>query len=100
MGLRRLSVCADSHEPHGVADGSIHIAPQMWPSGSAKSRPYMNPCSSTGLMSAVPPCSAAALFIASTCSRESHEIFSATSLDVFGGMGRVVNVLHFACVKS
>jgi len=51
-------------------------------------------------MSAIPPCSEADAFIASTASRESHETLSATSLDVFGGIGRVVNVRHFACVRS
>lgn len=51
-------------------------------------------------MSGRPPCSEAALFIASTSSRESHETFSATSLMVLGGIWRVVNVDHFAWVKS
>ena len=51
-------------------------------------------------MSAVPPFSEADLFMASTSARESHETVSATSLDVFGGIGRVVNVLHLAYVKS
>ena len=38
--------------------------------------------------------------MASTSARESHETVSATSLDVFGGIGRVVKVRHFAYVKS
>ena len=38
--------------------------------------------------------------MASTSSRESHETVSATSLEVFGGIGRVVNVRHFAWVNS
>jgi hypothetical protein len=51
-------------------------------------------------MSAVPPLPEADVFMASTSSRESHETMSATSLDVVGGIGRVVNVRHFAYVKS
>src|SRR3546814_2258875 len=60
----------------------------------------MEPCSCTGLMSAVPPFAAAAAFIASTDSRLSQDRLSATSLDVDGGIGRLVNMRHFACVTS
>src|SRR5882672_1355447 len=86
--------------PEGIADMSIHIAPKAWPSGSARSRVYMKPWSSIGLMSAVPPFAAAAPFIASTASRLSHDRASITSLDVFGGMGRLVKVRHLAWVSS
>jgi hypothetical protein len=70
------------------------------PSGSARSRVYIKPWSSIGLMSAVPPFAAAALLIASTASRLSHDRASITSLDVFGGMGRFVKVCHLAWVSS
>src|SRR4051794_12364348 len=79
---------------------SIHIAPKAWPSGSARSRVYIKPWSSIGLMSAAPPFATAALLIASTASRLSHDRASITSLDVFGGMGRLVKVRHLAWVSS
>ena len=62
-----------SHSACGMAAGSIHIASQMWPSGSARLRLYMKPRSCAGLMSAVPPFEAAALFMASTASRLSQD---------------------------
>src|SRR4030095_15483449 len=86
--------------PEGIADMSIHIAPKAWPSGSARSRVYKKSWSSIGLMSAVPPFAAAARLIASTVSRLSHDRASITSLDVFGGMGRLVKVRHLAWVSS
>ena len=48
----------------------------------------------------MPPFAAAALFMASTASRLSQDRASITSLDVTGGMGRLVNVRHLACVSS
>jgi hypothetical protein len=42
---------------------------------------------------------AAAPFIASTASRLSHDRASITSLDVFGGMGRLVKVRHLECAR-
>lgn len=51
-------------------------------------------------MSVVPPCRPALSAIASTTSRDSREMFNATSLDVFGGIGRVVNVRQRSCVNS
>src|SRR3546814_3921044 len=83
-----------------MADGSIHIASQTWPSGSARLRLYMKPRSCLGLMSPVPPCAAAAAFIASTASRLSSDIASSTSLEVDGGIGRLVNVRHLSWVSS
>src|SRR5690606_17448058 len=77
--------------PAGIADISIHIASHTWPSGSARLRLYMKPRSCFGLMSAVPPFEAAASFMASTASRLSSEIASSTSLEVEGGIGRLVN---------
>src|SRR3546814_18064091 len=100
---RMLIGLSDRHcfEPSaGIAVRSIQNAPQIWPSGSAMSRPYMEPCSCTGLMSAVPPFAAAAAFIASTDSRPSQDRLSATSPDVDGGLGRLVNIRHFAFVTS
>ncbi len=41
-----LATCSHPHSfgsPEGIAAGSIHTAPQMWPSGSAMSRLYMKP---------------------------------------------------------
>jgi len=43
---------------------------------------------------------AAAAFMASTASRLSQDRLSATSLEVDGGIGRVVKVRHLACVSS
>jgi len=78
----------------------IQTASQTWPSGSARCRLYMKPRSWAGLISAVPPVPAAASTMASTASRLSQEIASITSLDVAGGMGRLVNVRHLSCVIS
>lgn len=60
----------------------------------------MKPRSCTALMSATPPFAVAALFIASTASRLSQDRASITSLEVVGGIGRLVNVRHLACVSS
>ena len=92
-----LRMIAGLEEPTA---GSIHMNSQTWPSGSVKSRPYMNGKSSTGFTSEIPPYLAAALFIASTSSRESHEIFKPTSLDAFGAIGLAVRVFHFSWVSS
>src|SRR5882762_7464852 len=83
-----------------MAAGFIHTASQMWPSRSARLRLYMKPRSFTGLTSAAPPVAAAALLMASTASRLSQDTASITSLDVTGGMGRLVNWRHLACVCS
>src|SRR3546814_10953075 len=100
---RMLIGLSDRHcfEPSaGIAVRSIQNAPQIWPSGSAMSRPYMEPCSCTGLMSAVPPFAAAAAFIASTDSRLSQDRLSATSLDVEGGIGRLVKEIGRASCRE